>query len=190
MKETTWHGKHKIGDNQTPILWISNFWDPLKAGLNTVYGMWLDIYPHRLAGQPGVGASYPNFQKQHDSSHSTSMAVIAVELDMTGNLTSTTKEKEEITKKIHFLLLPPLLQLWRTEDMKLHVAPLIRARRWYTFSCKRECKFRTLYWHQVRNRPLKTCIIRLQEPKWRIELLDSYYFLTPLSQSQFHVQCT
>jgi hypothetical protein len=74
--------------------------------------MWLDIYPHPLAGQPGVGASYPNFQKQHDSSHSTSMAVIAVELDMTGNLASTTQEKEEITKKNnHFLLLPPLLQL-------------------------------------------------------------------------------
>jgi hypothetical protein len=73
--------------------------------------MWLDIYPQPFAGQPGVGASYPNFQKQHESSHSTSMAVIAVELDMTGNLTSTTQEKEEITKKIHFLLLLPLLQL-------------------------------------------------------------------------------
>jgi hypothetical protein len=55
--------------------------------------------------QPGVGANYPNFQKQHDSSHSTSMAVIAVVLDMTGNLTSTTQEKEEITQKNHFLLL-------------------------------------------------------------------------------------
>jgi hypothetical protein len=60
--------------------------------------MWLDIYPQPLARQPGVGVSYPNFQKQYDSSHSTSMAVIAVELDMTGNLTSTTHEKEEITK--------------------------------------------------------------------------------------------
>jgi hypothetical protein len=64
--------------------------------------MWLDIYPQPLAGQPGVGASYPNLKKQHDSSHSTSMAVIAVKLDMTGNLTSTTQEKEEITKKKSF----------------------------------------------------------------------------------------
>jgi hypothetical protein len=60
--------------------------------------MWFDIYPQPLARQPGVGVSYPNFQKQYDSSHSTSMAVIAVELDMTGHLTSTTHEKEEITK--------------------------------------------------------------------------------------------
>jgi hypothetical protein len=58
--------------------------------------MWLDIYPQPLARQPGVGVSYPNFQKQYDSSHSTSMAVIAVELDMTGHLTSTTHEKEQI----------------------------------------------------------------------------------------------
>jgi hypothetical protein len=60
--------------------------------------MWLDIYPQPVARQPGVGVSYPNFQKQYDSSHSTLMAVIVVELDMTGNLTSTTHEKEEITK--------------------------------------------------------------------------------------------
>jgi hypothetical protein len=60
--------------------------------------MWLDIYPQPLARQPRVGVSYPNFQKQYDSSHSTSMAVIVVELDMTGNLTSITHEKEKITK--------------------------------------------------------------------------------------------